>query len=37
MNLLFYPEAEAELNAAIDWYEERQAGLGFDLFSLSVQ
>ena len=31
MNLLFHPDAEAELNAAIDWYEERQAGLGFDL------
>lgn len=31
MNLLFHPEAEAELNAAIDWYEERQPGLGLDL------
>ncbi|MBP5997260.1 MAG: hypothetical protein KA535_04850 [Azonexus sp.] len=31
MNLLFPPEAEAELNAAIDWYEERQPGLGLDL------
>ena len=31
MKLLFHPEAEAELNAAIDWYEERQPGLGLDL------
>lgn len=31
MNPLFHPEAEAELNAAIDWYEERQPGLGLDL------
>ena len=31
MNTLFHPEAEAELNAAIDWYEERQPGLGLDL------
>jgi plasmid stabilization system protein ParE len=31
MNPVFHPEAEAELNAAIDWYEERQPGLGLDL------
>ncbi len=31
MNTLFHPEAEAKLNAAIDWYEERQPGLGLDL------
>lgn len=30
MNPLFHPEAEAELNAAIDWYEEREPGLGLD-------
>ncbi|MHB8876336.1 MAG: hypothetical protein ACYC8T_21800 [Myxococcaceae bacterium] len=25
------PEAEAELLAAAEWYEEQEAGLGFDL------
>lgn len=30
MSFLFHPEAETELLAAIDWYEERSAGLGAD-------
>jgi plasmid stabilization system protein ParE len=30
MNFLFHPEAETEFLAAIDWYEERSAGLGAD-------
>jgi plasmid stabilization system protein ParE len=28
MKFLFHPEAEAEFLAAVDWYEERSAGLG---------
>ncbi len=28
MTSVFHPEAEAELNAAIDWYEARASGLG---------
>jgi hypothetical protein len=28
MNYLFHPEAEAELNEAVDYYEGRQKGLG---------
>jgi plasmid stabilization system protein ParE len=30
MSFLFHPEAETEFLAAIDWYEERSAGLGAD-------
>lgn len=30
MSFLFHPEAEAEFLAAVDWYEERSAGLGAD-------
>lgn len=35
MKYAFHPEAKAELFAAIDYYEERQPGLGSD-FSLEV-
>jgi plasmid stabilization system protein ParE len=28
MTPVFHPEAEAEFNAAIDWYEARNLGLG---------
>ena len=31
MRLEYHPKASAELNAAVDWYEERGAGLGADL------
>ena len=34
--LIIRPEAEAELTAAFDWYEERVAGLGDD-FLLHVE
>jgi len=30
MNFRFHPDAEAELLAAVDWYEVRSAGLGTD-------
>ncbi len=30
MNYLFHPEAEAELNRAVEYYEEKEAGLGLD-------
>jgi plasmid stabilization system protein ParE len=30
MNYAFHPEAEAELNEAIEWYETREPGLGLD-------
>ncbi len=30
MNFRFHPEAEAELLAAVDWYEVRSPGLGAD-------
>jgi plasmid stabilization system protein ParE len=30
MTVVFHPEAERELNEAIDWYEERAKGLGLD-------
>lgn len=30
MSFRFHPEAETEFLAAIDWYEERSAGLGAD-------
>ena len=35
MNVLFHPDAEAELNAAIDYYEDIEKGLGYD-FSLEI-
>ncbi|MDD1629952.1 MAG: type II toxin-antitoxin system RelE/ParE family toxin [Methylococcaceae bacterium] len=35
MNVLFHPEAELEFNAAIDYYEEIEGGLGYD-FSLEI-
>lgn len=30
MSFRFHPDAEAEFLAAVDWYEERSAGLGAD-------
>ncbi len=30
MTFSFHPEAEAEFNKAIDYYEEIESGLGFD-------
>ena len=30
MSVQFHPEAEAEFLGAVDWYEERSAGLGGD-------
>jgi plasmid stabilization system protein ParE len=30
MKVFFHPEAEAELNQAIDWYEAHSPGLGGD-------
>lgn len=30
MKFQFHPEAETEFLAAVDWYEERTAGLGAD-------
>lgn len=30
MNYFFHPEAEAEFIAAIDYYEGKQSGLGYD-------
>ncbi len=35
MNVLFHPDAETELNTAIDYYEDIEKGLGYD-FSLEV-
>ncbi len=35
MSVLFHPDAEAEFNAAIDYYEVIEKGLGHD-FSLEV-
>lgn len=35
MTYSFHPEAEAEFNGAIDYYEARQAGLGYD-FAVEV-
>ena len=35
MNFYFHPEAEEELNNAIDYYEEIEPGLGYD-FALEV-
>lgn len=36
MKFVFHPEAEAEFLAAIDYYEKREPGLGFD-FIVEVQ
>lgn len=30
----FHPEAETELEAAVDWYEDQQPGLGGDFLEL---
>jgi plasmid stabilization system protein ParE len=30
MNYAFHPDAEVELNEAIEWYEVREPGLGLD-------
>jgi len=30
MSFSFHPEAAAEFEAAVEWYEERSAGLGLD-------
>lgn len=30
MKFAFHPEAEAEFNTAIDWYEDCTPGLGLD-------
>ncbi len=35
MNILFHPAAESEFNAAIDYYEDIEKGLGYD-FSLEI-
>ncbi len=35
MSFSFHPEAEAEFNEAIDYYEEIESGLGYD-FALEV-
>ena len=35
MTFSFHPEAEEEFNAAIDYYEDREIGLGYD-FSVEV-
>lgn len=35
MSFLFHPEAEAEFNEFIDYYEEMEPGLGYD-FALEV-
>ena len=35
MRFSFHPEAEEELNQAIDYYEDREPGLGYD-FALEV-
>jgi hypothetical protein len=31
MTFSFHPEAEEEFKAAIDYYEHREVGLGYDL------
>ena len=33
MSFVFHPEAEAEFEAAVAWYEEHEAGLGLDFAS----
>ena len=35
MNYFFHPEADAEFTGAIDYYEAREVGLGYD-FALEV-
>lgn len=30
MNIEFHPEAAEEFEAAVEWYEERETGLGLD-------
>jgi plasmid stabilization system protein ParE len=35
VNVLFHPDAEAEFNTSIDYYEDIEKGLGYD-FSLEV-
>jgi hypothetical protein len=35
MNYSFHPEADAEFTGAIDYYEAREVGLGYD-FALEV-
>jgi len=35
MTFSFHPEAEEEFNAAVGYYEGREAGLGYD-FSVEV-
>jgi len=37
MRLRVLPEAEAELAAAVEWYEDRRVGLGVDLVALIDQ
>lgn len=36
MKFLFHPEAEAEFNDAIDYYEDKERGLGYD-FAVAVE
>lgn len=31
--LIFAPEAEADISTAVDWYESRRAGLGEEFLS----
>jgi hypothetical protein len=31
MSFLFHPEAEVEFNEAINYYEEMESGLGWDM------
>lgn len=33
----FHPEAESELEAAVDWYDLRERGLGDDLLELAEE
>ena len=35
MRYVFHPEAEVEFDAAIDYYEDREPGLGYD-FAVEV-
>ncbi|PPD40214.1 MAG: plasmid stabilization protein [Methylobacter sp.] len=35
MNVVFHPDAESEFNAAIDYYEDIDKGLGYD-FAVEV-
>lgn len=36
MSYVFHPEAEAELDQAIDWYEAMEPGLGLD-FAMEIR